>query len=193
MSHAETCWWSFQLHFIRSNPRDLNLGCWEEFLESKHIDVVWEPILNQMTCVEWADAPFCWKTYGFPDATISIHGFTTSAQRLLWVMLSKSAFEPFQWLRCVLSSDSFSLAYSLDCSKAYILSQCHKRLSIPRSKLFLLLSAQREGLWWSRHFDSSHLVSISRPFWEYDTIRSIRFSRISTTTSGRNTIAENLF
>jgi len=34
---------------------------------------------------------------------------------------------------------------------------------------FPLLSAQRESLRWSRLFDyTSHLVSTSRPFWEYN-------------------------
>ena len=82
----------------------------------------------------------------------------------------KSAFEPFQWLgylRCVLSSNSSSLAYwnlRWTILKPYILSQRHKWLisGIQRTELFPLLSAQREGLRWSRLFDYIlHLVSTS--------------------------------
>jgi len=53
--------------------------------------------------------------------------------------------------------------------KPYILLQCHKWLisSIQRTELFSLLSVQREGL--RSTFDyTPHLVSTSRPFWQYD-------------------------
>ncbi|EGI63374.1 hypothetical protein G5I_08245 [Acromyrmex echinatior] len=67
----------------------------------------------------------------------------------------KSAFEPFQRLqgssRCVLSSDSSSLAYwnlRWTVLKPYILPQRHKQWisGIQRTELFPLLSARREGL-----------------------------------------------
>ena len=70
----------------------------------------------------------------------------------------KSGLETFRGLdslrgssRCVLSSDSSSLAYwnlRWIVLKPYILPQRHKRLisSIQKTKLFLLLSAQRVGL-----------------------------------------------
>lgn len=84
----------------------------------------------------------------------------------------KSALELFRQLRgslwCVLSSDSSSPAYWNFCwtvLKSYTLSQRHKRLisGIQRTKLFPLLSAQREGP--SRLFDyTPHLVSTSRLF-----------------------------
>ena len=147
-----------------------------EFLGSKHIDVVWEPILNQM--IRMNDAPSCWKTCDLLDAIISIHGFPTSI-RMQWLSHPKSALEPFQRLRessrCVFSSDSSLLAYwnfrwfqnHIFC----IRTQRHKRLltGIQRTELFPLLSAQREGLRWLRLFDYTlYLISISRPFWEYD-------------------------
>ena len=67
----------------------------------------------------------------------------------------KSAFEPFQRLqrssRCVLSSDSSSLAYwnlRWTVLKPYILPQRHKQWisGIQRTELFPLLSVRREGL-----------------------------------------------
>jgi len=97
----------------------------------------------------------------------------------------KSALQPFQRLRrfsrCVLSSDSSSVAYwnlRWTILKPYILPQ---RLisSIQRTELFPLLSAQREDLRWSRPsiiFDYiPHLVSTSRPFWEYDCLLEASF------------------
>jgi len=67
--------WLFQLRSIHSNPRDLNLDCWKARI----------PWTKTYQCCQfwikwlvWASALFCWKTYGLPDATVSIYGFITS-------------------------------------------------------------------------------------------------------------------
>jgi len=74
--------------------------------------------------------------------------------------LSEITLELFQQLReslrCVLSSDSSSLAYwnfRWTVLKSYILSQRQKRLIYPKNRIISLLSAQRKGLQWSRFFD----------------------------------------
>jgi len=109
---------------------------------------------------------------------------------------SEISLEPFQQLRgfsrCVLSSDSSSLAYWNQnlrwiVLKPYILSQCHKRLisSIQRTELFPLLSAQCEGLQWSRLFDYTphfNIAAILRIWLEHQV-----FSE-PTTISGGGTI-----
>jgi len=112
-------------------------------------------------------------------ATVSIPSASLHPwERATIILNPKSALEPFQRLqrslRCILSSDSSSLAYwnlRWTVLKSYIFPQRHKWLisSIQRTELFPLLSTQREDFRWSRLFDyTSHLVSTSRPFWEYD-------------------------
>ena len=97
----------------------------------------------------------------------------------------KSALEPFQRLqrslRCILSSDSSSLAYwnlRWTVLKPYILSQRHKRLILGiQIELFPLLSVQSKGLRWLRLIEYTlHLVSTSRPFWKYDCLLETSFS-----------------
>jgi len=153
----------------------------------------------------WAGASSCWKTYSLPDATVSIHASLHPSERATIGSIELShpkSLEPFQRLRessqYVLSSDSSSLVYwnlNWTVLKPYILPQRHKRLILgiqKKTKLFSLLSAQREDLRWSRLFDyTTHLVSTSRLFWEYDRLEASDFLAHQQLWRRHNT-AENL-
>jgi len=60
------------------------------------------------------------------------------------------------------------LELSLDCSKAVYFAIINGWFRVSKESNYFRLSAQREDLRWSRLFEyTPHLVSTSRPFWEY--------------------------
>jgi len=129
------CLWFFQIRSIHSNPRDLNLNCWEaRIFGPKHIYIYW-------------------KTCDLPD--VSIHIFTTSirtrnvcpesSEMSTWALPTTAEI-----LADILSSDSSSLAYwsfhwIKTVLKPYILPQRHKRL-ISLSKKLNYSVAERPAL-----------------------------------------------
>jgi len=106
---AETCLWLFQ----RSSLRDLNLGCWARIPWTKTYRLFESQLWIKW--LVWAGSSSCWKIYGPSDATVSIHGFTTSISTT--IALGQSKLSPFNDCGDILSNDSSSLAPSLDCSK----------------------------------------------------------------------------
>jgi len=119
----------------------------------------------------WAGAPSCWKTYGLPN-TVSMASLHPSECAAIALSYTKSALELFQrgsprgaFFRVTSSLTYWNLHWTV-LKPYYVLPQHHKRLilGIISKKLFPLLSTQREGLRCSRLF---HLISTSRPFWEY--------------------------
>jgi len=128
----------------------------------------------------WANALFYWKTYGCHSFHPRLHyihqnDYPGSSEISAWILsLWRSS-------RCVLSSDSSSLAYwnlRWTVLKPYILPQRHKRLILGiQIELFPLLSVQPKGLRWLRLIEYTlHLVSTSRPFWKYDCLLETSFS-----------------
>ena len=144
---AETCLWLFQLRSIRSNPRDLNLGCWEEWESRRTTRLVLAAseniyrIFNVYDLYRKSSSAFG-RIVGLLTLTIDANfrnDCPGSSEISTWALLTMRESS-----RCVLLSDSSSLAYwklRWTVLKPYLLPKHHKRLisGIQRTVLFPLL------------------------------------------------------
>ena len=72
------CWDLFViLSTLHSSSRNLNLGFGRPKFHGPTLSTLSESQFGIKWLV-WVGPPSCWKTYGLPDAIVSIHDFTTS-------------------------------------------------------------------------------------------------------------------